>query len=205
MVSYNIYLCLPGRPPRPLGSSLDLLCHPTSVCALLTSVYSWSCFCSHVPMQAVRDAGFHRYPIRAGAAGRSLGRWWCSALVGMGAQEVQLRPGKPQQPGKTLMVGCGPGPGACLAGRGLEKGGILAFIWFLLAWNLFFHLLTFKLYVSIDLKWASCRQHIHRSYFFIHSTTLSLLVGVFWIRTPKIMINMYVLMAIWWIVLEMFL
>jgi len=26
-------------------------------------------------MQAVRDAGFHRYPIRAGAAGRSLGRW----------------------------------------------------------------------------------------------------------------------------------
>ena len=79
-------------------------------------------------MQAVRDAGFHRYPIRAGAAGGSLGRWWCSALVRVGAQEVQLRPGEPPQPGKTLTFGCGSGPGTYLAGRGLEKGGILASI-----------------------------------------------------------------------------
>lgn len=30
--------------------------------------------------------------------------------------------------GKTLTVGCGPRPGTYLAGRGLEKGGILASI-----------------------------------------------------------------------------
>ena len=28
------------------------------------------------------------------------------------------------------------------------------------AWNIFFHPLSFSLYVSLGLKWVSCRQHI---------------------------------------------
>ena len=32
------------------------------------------------------------------------------------------------------------------------------FFQFPLAWNTFFQPLTFSLYVSLDLKWVSCRQ-----------------------------------------------
>ena len=39
------------------------------------------------------------------------------------------------------------------------------------AWNIFFHLLTFRLCVSLALKWVSCRQHIEESYFLIQSAT----------------------------------
>ena len=38
--------------------------------------------------------------------------------------------------------------------------GTLAFICFPSAWNIFFHPLTFSLYVSLGLNWVSCRQHI---------------------------------------------
>ena len=39
------------------------------------------------------------------------------------------------------------------------------FFWFPFAWNIFFHPLTFSLYVSLGLKWVSCRQHIYGSCF----------------------------------------
>ena len=51
-----------------------------------------------------------------------------------------------------------------------------AFFCFSFAWNIFFHPLTFSLYVSLGLKWVSCRQHIYRSYFCIHSVSLCLLL-----------------------------
>ena len=53
------------------------------------------------------------------------------------------------------------------------------FFCFPFAWNVFFHLLTFSLYVSWGLKWVSCRQHIYGSYFYIHSANPCLLVGAF--------------------------
>ena len=42
-----------------------------------------------------------------------------------------------------------------------------AFFWFPFAWDIFFRPLTFSLYVSLGLKWVSCRQHIYRSCFCI--------------------------------------
>ena len=79
------------------------------------------------------------------------------------------------------------------------------------AWNIFFHLdyfsfwtsriyfsiqtLTFSLYVSLGLKWVSCRQHIYVSWFCIHSTSL-LLVGAFKLFTFKVIIYLYVSIAI---------
>ena len=48
-----------------------------------------------------------------------------------------------------------------------------AFFCFPFAWNIFFHPLIFSLYVSWGLKWVSCRQHIYRSCFCIHSAILS--------------------------------
>ena len=36
-----------------------------------------------------------------------------------------------------------------------------AFFWFPFAWYTFFHPFTFSLYVSLDLKWVSCRHHIY--------------------------------------------
>ena len=41
----------------------------------------------------------------------------------------------------------------------------LAFFWFPFPWNTFYHSLIFNLYVSLDLKWVSCRQHIYGSCF----------------------------------------
>ena len=40
-----------------------------------------------------------------------------------------------------------------------------AFFCFPYAWNIFFYPLTFSLYVSLGLKWISCRPHIFRSCF----------------------------------------
>ena len=54
------------------------------------------------------------------------------------------------------------------------------FFLFPFSWNIIFHPLSFSLYVSLGLKWVSCRQHIHRwSYFCIHSSSLCLLLGMF--------------------------
>ena len=67
-----------------------------------------------------------------------------------------------------------------------------AFFWLPFAWNIFFYPLTFSLYVSLGLKWVSCRQHIYRSCFCIHLASLCLLVGAFNPFTFKVIIDMYV-------------
>ena len=36
-----------------------------------------------------------------------------------------------------------------------------AFLWFPFAWNIFFHSLTFSLYIFLPLKWVSYRQRIY--------------------------------------------
>ena len=75
-----------------------------------------------------------------------------------------------------------------------------AFFCFPFAWNIFFHPLTFSLYVSLGLKWVSCRQHIYGSYICIHSASLCLLVGAFNPFTFKVIIDIYVPVAIFLIV-----
>ena len=80
------------------------------------------------------------------------------------------------------------------------------FTWFPFSWNIVFHLLTFNLYVSLCLKWVSCRlYYIYMSYFYIHLSSLCLLVGGFYPFTFKIIIDMYVSIAIFLIALESFL
>ena len=46
--------------------------------------------------------------------------------------------------------------------------------------------LTFSLYVSLGLKWVSCRQHIDGSCFCIHSASLCLLLGALNLFTFKV-------------------
>ena len=75
-----------------------------------------------------------------------------------------------------------------------------AFFCFPFAWNIFFYTLTFSLYVSLGLKWVSCRQHIYRSCFCIHYASLYLLVGAFNPFTLKVIIEIYVPFAIFLIV-----
>ena len=69
------------------------------------------------------------------------------------------------------------------------------------AWNILFHPLTFSLYVSLGLKWVSCRQHIYGSCFCIHSACLCLLVGSFNLFTFKVIIYLYdslaLLLIVW--------
>ena len=67
--------------------------------------------------------------------------------------------------------------------------------------RLFFHPLTFSLYVSLGLKWVSCRQHIYGSCFCIHSASLCLLVGAFNPFTFKVITDKYDPVAIYFIVL----
>lgn len=45
----------------------------------------------------------------------------------------------------------------------------------LFTWNVFLYAFTFNLFVSLDCKWVSCRQHIAGSCVFIHSTNICLL------------------------------
>ena len=68
-----------------------------------------------------------------------------------------------------------------------------------------FHPLTFGLYVSLGLKWVSCRQHIYGFCFCIHSASLCLLVGSFNPFTLNVIIDMYVPITIFLIVLGLFL
>ena len=75
-----------------------------------------------------------------------------------------------------------------------------AFFCFPFAWNIFFHPLTFSLYVSLGLKWVSCRQHIYGSCICIHSASLCLLVGTFNLLTFKIIIDILVPISIFLIV-----
>ena len=80
-----------------------------------------------------------------------------------------------------------------------------AFLSFPFMWNIFFHHPTFSLYVSLALKWVSCKWHIDGSCFFIQSATLCLLVGAFSPLTFKVIIDSYVLIAILLLVSWLFL
>ena len=80
-----------------------------------------------------------------------------------------------------------------------------AFFLFPFSWNIFFHPLPLSLYVSLGLKWVSCRQHIYGSCFCIHSASLCCLVGAFNPFMFKVIINMYVPIIIFLIVLGLFL
>ena len=75
-----------------------------------------------------------------------------------------------------------------------------AFFGFPFAWNIFFHPLTFSLYVSLGLKCVYCRQYIYGSYFCIHPARLCLLVGAFNPFTFTVIIDIYVRIAIFLIV-----
>ena len=70
------------------------------------------------------------------------------------------------------------------------------FFCFPFAWNIVYHPLTFSLYVSLGLKWVSCRQHVYGSCFCIHSSNLCLLVGAFNPFAFKVIIDIYVPIAI---------
>ena len=76
-----------------------------------------------------------------------------------------------------------------------------AFFCFPFVWNIFFHLLTFSLYVPLGLKLFSCRQHIYASCVCIHLASLYLLVGAFNPFTFKVIIDMYVPITIFLIIL----
>ena len=75
-----------------------------------------------------------------------------------------------------------------------------AFFCFPFVWNILSHPLIFSLYVSLSLKWVSYRQHIYGSCFCIHSVSLCLLVGAFNPFTLKVIIEIYVPIAIFLIV-----
>ena len=64
------------------------------------------------------------------------------------------------------------------------------------AWNIFFLPLTFSQYVSLGLKFISSGQHIYGYCFCIHSASLCLLVGAFNPFTFKVIIDIYVSIAI---------
>ena len=70
------------------------------------------------------------------------------------------------------------------------------FFCFLFAWDIFFHPLTFSLYVSLGLKWVSCRHHIYGSCFYINSANLCLLIGALNSFTFKVITVIYVPIAI---------
>ena len=57
--------------------------------------------------------------------------------------------------------------------------------------------------MSLDLKWVSYRQHIYGSCLCIHS--VSLFIGAFYPFMFKVIIDMYVFIAIWLLVLNLFL
>ena len=79
-----------------------------------------------------------------------------------------------------------------------------ASFWFPFAWNIFFCPFTLSLYVSLGLKWISCRQHIYGSCFHILSVSQYLLVGAFNPFTFKVIIDTYVPIGIFLIVLGLF-
>ena len=76
-----------------------------------------------------------------------------------------------------------------------------AFFWSLFAWYIFFQPFTFSLYVSLVLRWVSCKQHIEGSCFCIHSASLCLLVGAFNPFTFKVIIDKCDPVTIYFIVL----
>ena len=75
-----------------------------------------------------------------------------------------------------------------------------AFFCFPFSWNIFFHPLNFSIHISSGLKWVSYRQHIYGPCLCICSASLCLLVGVFNPSTFKVVIDIYVPIAIFLIV-----
>ena len=67
--------------------------------------------------------------------------------------------------------------------------------WFLFVWNIFFHPFTFRLCVSLLLKWICicCRQHIDGS-FVLFIQALCLLIGEFIPFAFKVIIDRYCLL-----------
>ena len=63
-------------------------------------------------------------------------------------------------------------------------------------WNICFQPFMFSLCRSFVLRWVSCRQHMCGSCFLIHSTILCLLTGAFNTTTFKVIIDMYLFIAI---------
>ena len=76
-----------------------------------------------------------------------------------------------------------------------------AFFWSLFVWSIFFQPFTFSLYVSLVLRWVSCKQHIEGSCFCNHLASLCLLVGAFNPFTFKVIIDKYDHVTIYFIVL----
>ena len=66
---------------------------------------------------------------------------------------------------------------------------LLLFFWLVLAWYIFLHHFTFNLYVSLYLKWISCRQCIVGSCFLVHSDNLCPLIGLFRSLEFKVIID----------------
>nr|KAF6477923.1 hypothetical protein HJG59_010818 [Molossus molossus] len=73
---------------------------------------------------------------------------------------------------------------------------IPAFFSFPFAWKIFFHPFTFNLCESFVVTWVSCKKHISESCFFIQSATLCLFMGAFNPFTFKVIIDMYLFIAI---------
>ena len=69
-----------------------------------------------------------------------------------------------------------------------------AFLYFPFVWNIFFHPLTFNLYVSSTLRWVSCREESLAVS--IQSATLCVLIGAFGPLTLALIIDKYVFIAI---------
>ena len=71
---------------------------------------------------------------------------------------------------------------------------------FQFAWNIFFHPLTFSLYLSLCLKWVARGQLIYESCFCIYSASLCLFVGAFNPFAFKVTIDVYAPIVIFLIV-----
>ena len=80
-----------------------------------------------------------------------------------------------------------------------------AFFWSLFALNIIFQPPTFSLYVSLGLRWVSCRQHIQGPCFCVHSASLCLLVGALNPFTFKVIIDKYDPITVYFVVLGSFL
>ena len=78
------------------------------------------------------------------------------------------------------------------------------FFWCPFARNMFFHPLTFNLYVPLGLKRVSCRQHIYGSWFYTYSVSLCLLVEAFNPFIFKVIIDTHFPTAIFLIVWNLF-
>ena len=77
-----------------------------------------------------------------------------------------------------------------------------AFFYFPFAWNIFFHSLTFSLYVSLGLRWVSCRHTWHGIWvLFLYLFRQSVSFGAFNPFTFEVIIDIYVpiviLLIVW--------